>query len=234
MYAVQDSINAPDSSIPSIGKLREKYTYNIYPWAVEEDDQEDPSRRKQCPPPTCGGSLSLGEIQRKKVGHVQKERREDTPTFEMAAKMTQFQKTSSPEALTEQMKQLREHYTHMARQPQSVRCNLSLTPPQARIVCPQTRKVVTSSHNGVLSYAADVPDAVLERSRYLSGYSGIEELAGMKKNVFTISYCQTPVYGQLQVGQGLQNLHGNDKRKRRSLTREEDLVIRYTTGQLRS
>lgn len=131
--------------------------------------------------------------------------------------------------MTEQIKLLQDHYTATARQPQSVHCNMSLVPPQARIVCPQSKKAVISSHNKVLSYAADVPEAVLERSQFLSGYHCIEELQEVKKRVFTLSYSQPSMEELICVGGDQSEGQMSDKRKR-SHTREEEWFIRRSIG----
>ncbi len=227
MYAIQDNATSPNSNIPSISKLRERYTYNICPWAIsDEDSPQELSCKKACPPPSCGGSLSLGEVKQQKRPKTRPEE-----TGEIAATMTDFQNTYSRtgDTLNEQMKVLREHYSHTARQPQSVHCSMSLVPPQARIVCPQTKKAVLSPHNTVLSYGADVPDFVLERGKFLSGYHCIEELQQVKKRVFTINYSQPRTEELMCVGRDQVGSQRSDKR-RRSQAREEDWFIRHTIG----
>ncbi len=230
VYTIQDNATSPNSNIPSISKLREKYTYNICPWAIsDEDSPQELSCKKACPPPSCGGSLSLGEVKQQR----QLPKTRPVETEEIAATMIDFQNTYSRtgDTLNEQMKVLREHYSHTARQPQSVHCSMSLVPPQARIVCPQTKRAVLSPHNTVLSYGADVPDFVLERGKYLSGYHCIEELQQVKKRVFTINYSQPSTEELMCVGRDQMRGQRLDKR-RRSQAREEDCFIRHTIGHL--
>ena len=225
MYAIRDSANSTDTTIPSISTLREKYTYNVCPWAYTIEESEL-SSKKRCPPPSCGGSLSVREVQHSKPVHkIQPENNSIKTT------LSYFQRnyTRNGPAMAQQIKVLREHYSSTARQPQSVHCNMSLVPPQARIVCPQAKKAIISPDNKVLSYAADVPDAVLERSQFLSGYHCLEELQEVKKKVFTISYNQPNMEELICIGKDQSDGQISDK-KRRSQTKEEDWFIRRTIG----
>ncbi len=226
MYAIRDSADSTDTSIPSIATLREKYTYNICPWANNSDEEMELSSKKTCPPPSCGGSLSVHEVHRSKPVDKKAE-----PKNDITATLSDFQRnyTRSGPAMTEQMKRLRHHYTATAKQPQSVYCSMTLVPPQARIVCPQTNKAVISPHDKVFSYAADVPDSVLARSQFLSGYHSIEELREVKKKVFTISYSQPNMEELICVGKDQPGSQRSDK-TRRSHAREEDRFIRRTIG----
>lgn len=230
VYSIQDSAKSADSTFPSIAQLREKYTYNIHPWS-DEEGETDPVISRVCPPPTCGGALSLQEV--KRSSDVTLTQTEEILQCELAATLTNFQKDYSrymqnKEALTKQVRLLTKHYQTTAQQPQSVYCAIGLVPPQARIVCPQAKKaVITPVHGTVLSYGADVPQEALERSHFLSGYQCLNELQEFKKRVFTINYSQPLVDGLFSMSDAR---HTSNK-SRRDITREEERVIQFTTGQ---
>ena len=203
----------------------------------EDEDSRDVNRKKtkKCPPPTCGGSLSFGDI-------GQSSKKNTSKTSESRAQLQDhFLRDPLPSVHTPvstQMKLLKEHYTHTAKQPQNLKCSIGLVPPHARVVCPQTKKSVIAPNGNFLSYAADVPNSVLEKSKDLSGYNCLEDLQRYRKKVFTISYCQPDMegdMGDMQFGVGSNNviIDGREKGskntfKRRS--RDEDLFVRYSSG----
>ena len=176
LYAVQDSSL---EQVPSIKKLREKYTFNIYPLAQPEDSEQSQTGRI-CPAPSRGGSFGFEHKSRVPAAESVCEVRQ-----EVAAAAS----IPASSSVREQVKVLQEHYSHSVKQPASIRCNLRLMPPQARAVCPQTSKAVDISPQS-LAYAADVPLDVVEQSRLLSGYSTLELLQQHRKKTFTISYSQ--------------------------------------------
>lgn len=64
VYTIQECITSPDSSIPPIKRLREKYTYNVCPCAQPEDEEEGEAQRRNmrpCPKPSRGGAFSIAE-----------------------------------------------------------------------------------------------------------------------------------------------------------------------------
>ena len=69
--------------------------------------------------------------------------------------------------LEDQVLLLRQHYFTTSRQPPTIRCNIDLAPPMARMVCPQTKyksmEVSRKQMGGV--YGPDVPDSVIQRSK---------------------------------------------------------------------
>ena len=170
-------ITAPTSNIPPIRKLREKYAYNVCPCADPDDDDLLDSQRKQnrpCPKPSRGGAFAL-EGEQLTTGAKKKRFKEKAGLKE--AKFVSGQKTPSlPEqelresTVKAQVKLLQDHYQVTTRQPATVRCNISLAPPQARVTCPQTR------YGGVDSaffkcmpqsvpYGPDVPQEVVEKGK---------------------------------------------------------------------
>ena len=245
VYAILDCATSSESTIPSIAKLREKYTYNICPWAMPEDeDSQEVSRKKtkKCPPPTCGGSLSFGGVgSQSSKNNTSKENQTNKHKMSKSRAQLQDHFLSDPlpsvhTPVSTQMKLLKEHYTHTARQPQKLKCSLGLVPPHARVVCPQTKKSVLAPSGGnILSYAADVPNSVLEKSKDLSGYNSLQDLHRYRKKVFTISYCQQDMAGDMQFGVGSNNVlfDGREKGSKNGLndhSRDEDLFIRYSSG----
>ena len=140
-----------------------------------------------CPPPSRGGAFSFPNSPGKK--------KTTNPVTKKDKDYVHGQLSSSPPAaltkersMNAQIKLLREHYTQTAKQPCSIRCTIGLTPPQAKAVCPQTKRSVVLPTGSV--YAADVPQDVLVKSRALSGHTTLDLLSKQKKRVFTISYSQ--------------------------------------------
>ena len=188
IYTVQECITCPSSTIPPIRKLREKYAYNVCPCAEpEEDDVIDAKRRRgtrPCPKPSRGGAFDTsgdspgcdsgggGGRGGKVLSFREKERLKE-------ARFTSGQRNPAPpdeelnvSAVKDQVKLLREHYNQTARQPATVRCNINLAPPQARVTCPQTRYGVVNGNMLVVSplrsaaaYGPDVPDHIVEKSK---------------------------------------------------------------------
>ncbi len=70
-------------------------------------------------------------------------------------------------ALDDQIKMLRQHYFLMSRDPPTIRCNIDLAPPMARVVCPQTKYKSTAAMRKMTSrpYGLDVPDKVVSKSK---------------------------------------------------------------------
>ena len=88
-------------------------------------------------------------------------------------------------------KNLRGHYSIAAQQPTKLRCNLHLIPPTARAVCPQQQR----DRNPIpyyTAYAADVPMEVIHQSRTLSGFDILESLQDHRRDLFTLSFSQSP------------------------------------------
>ena len=195
IHTVQEISSSPTSSVPPTRRLREKYAYNVCPCADPDDDDFSDSQLKQnrpCPKPSRGGAFSLegdgvrgvaasggkvggGASGGRGVGVKRKSFKEKSGVKE--AEFVSGQKTPSlpEEELREspvkaQIKLLREHYNHSARQPATVRCNISLAPPQARVTCPQTRygsgdgSTVSSAMQST-PYGPDVPQEVVEKGR---------------------------------------------------------------------
>ena len=205
VYAVQGCASAPDSVVPDIQKLREKYTYNIYPCAQPLCSPVTPSTMegspgelldgsKQCPLPSRGGSLfSTKKKSRSRNGESYNHKRGGSVTLESSVGMETDTEMSSLESfpVDVQIKKLHELYAHVARQPNTITCNLELVPPRARAICPQTKRTVTPLNFDKSPYAADVPQSVLQQSKIQSGFKALETFKQQRKNTFTISFARS-------------------------------------------
>lgn len=256
VYAVQDCALADLSSIPHIQQLREKYTYNVCPCALPEDEEAELHRHdnsRPCPPPSRGGCF--GPPLSHKVKGDDGSGRSTAKKFRFRGKKKEFvedQLSSSVlpgvtdhQPMKEQVKLLQEHYSATARQPSLIRCYLDLTPPKAKAVCPQTKKTFASSELSQLPmYGIDVPEEVVAKSHQLSGYESLQELKKHKR-VFTISYTHPDPSGEFE-GIELGPNESNRTRgggggggmvaeapgvgKAKSYSAERDLLLRYASG----
>jgi hypothetical protein len=181
IHTVRECITAPESKIPPIKTLREKYAYNVCPCATPEDDDsaESLGNNPPCPVPSRGGAFSLAPTNG--GGMLGTNSEEKTRQFREKGglKVTKYMNGQRNPPLPEgelkgnpvkaQVKLLRDHYNGTAKQPATVRCNIDLAPPMACITCPQTKCGVVQGHapGGLLqrAYGADVPDEVVEKSR---------------------------------------------------------------------
>lgn len=222
VYAIQDCATLPNSIIPNIKKLREKYTFNIYPCGllepegVEGDLHESGGRdAMMCPPPSRGGSF-LWKPKEKKDARTKKEKRkkeecekniEGKVLKDIVVKESLVDEVEGGESgsrrleefpIETQIKLLTEHYSHIARQPSSIKCSLGLTIPRARALCPQMKRTVDSSP-GTVVYAADVPPEVLHQSQILGGFSTLQFLRKQRSKTFTIC-CPQPINDSLLGG----------------------------------
>lgn len=212
VYAVRECAKAPGSSVPDIKNLREKYTYNIYPCAQllnlgdstpgTTGSEEGGRRLKRCPHPSRGGSFFFGR--------KGKETKADTAPREMVKEsLTDDEEERVPKEdsrlqkcpIKVQVKKLHKHYLQVAKQPTCISCDMTLAPPKARPVCPQTKKS-TAPAEFTMSYAADVPPEVLRESRIRSGLDAVEAIQNRKKP-FTIS--SVPTKRQTIACNGLYN-----------------------------
>ena len=246
---------ADDSAIPSIQRLREKYTYNVCPCALPEDEEAElccHDSVRPCPPPSRGGAFGPP------VSHMNKAENEGASAKKKSkfkGKKKEFvedQLSSSVlpnvdahQPVREQVKLLREHYSVTARQPSLIRCYMDLTPPRAKAVCPQTKKSLVSQNlSDQPMYGVDVPADVVAKSHQLSGYDTLIELKKHNKRVFTISYTNpdpTPQDG-MQLGSqeewSMKGGGGSGRRlgeapgvgKAKSYSAERDLLLRYASG----
>ena len=205
VFAIQDCATGEDSSIPAIEQLREKYTYNVCPCALPEDEEAELNRHdngRPCPPPSRGGAFgppvshhgvkgedgSGSPTQQQKKSRFRAKKKE---FVEDQLSSSTLPTTDENQPIREQIRLLREHYSLTARQPSLIRCYMDLTPPRARAICPQTKKTLVSSDlTPQPMYGIDVPDEVVKRSQQLSGYNTLKELKKHDKRVFTISYTQ--------------------------------------------
>ena len=247
---------ADDSAVPPIQQLREKYTYNVCPCALPEDEEAELRRQdngRPCPPPSRGGAFgppvdqggkgengsgSSTNKRKSKFNGKKKEFVEDQLSVPPAG-------IDDHQPLREQVKLLREHYSVTARQPSLIRCYMDLTPPKAKAVCPQTKKTLVSPNMTQLPmYGVDVPDEVVARSHQLSGYKTLEELWKNKKRVFTISYTHPlpEEINGIQLGPeegewprrggagGRVMVEAPGVGKAKSYSAERDLLLRYASG----
>ncbi len=187
---------APNTEIPNIKKLREKYTYNIYPCAqpfcnLETSSEDLMDGSKQCPLPSRGGSYFFS---RKKIGRSQNGKHHGH-SEESSMTTTRKGVADSLEKLPMdvQLKKLEEHYAQVARQPSSITCNMELVPPNARAVCPQVKTNFSPLSVDTVPYAADVPLEVLRRSKEQSGSEALETLHKQRRKTFTISFASIPL-----------------------------------------
>lgn len=246
---------AADSAVPPIHKLREKYTYNVCPCALPEDEEAELRRQdnsRPCPPPSRGGAF--GPPVQGGKGQSGSGSSTDKKKLRLSGKKKEFvedQLSSSvlpagvddQQPLREQVKLLREHYSVTARQPSLIRCYMDLTPPKAKAVCPQTKKTLVSPNmTRQPMYGVDVPDEVVARSHQLSGYKTLEELSKNKKHVFTISYTHPhpDEFEGIQLGPedgewpwkggGKVMMEAPGVGKAKSYSAERDLLLRYASG----
>lgn len=200
----------------------------------EDEDKRDVKHltAKKCPPPTCGGSLSFGV--RRPQGSTQSSN--SKPINQKVSKTRaqledHFLSNQTP--VSAQVKLLKEHYTQTTRQPQKLQCNLGLLPPHARVVCPQTKKSVVTQNGTAYSYAADVPNSVIEKSKDLSGYDYMGELQRCRRKVFMLSYTQADMDSCSELGVGSNGIltDGHQRRiKDTTYQAHEDMFIRYSTS----
>ncbi len=185
IYTVQECMAMPGSTIPPIRTLREKYAYNICPCADPEDDDLVDSKHRQntrpCPKPSRGGAFNMDASSSRGSpsdgsGKGQSLREKEKLK---EARFVNGQRNPSPpsdeelgdNSIQAQIKLLQEHYHQTAKQPATVRCNINLAPPQARVTCPQTRygvvdgTMLMSSPLRNVAYGPDVPEHVIEKSR---------------------------------------------------------------------
>lgn len=258
VFAIQDCAGADNSNIPAIEQLREKYTYNVCPCALPEDEEAELSRHdngRPCPPPSRGGAFGLpvshhGVKGESGSGNPAKKSRFRTKKKEFVEDQlssSNLPTNNEDQPIREQIRLLREHYSLTARQPSLIRCYMDLTPPKARAICPQTRKTLVSSDlTPQPMYGIDVPDDVIKRSEQLSGYSTLKELKKHDKRVFTISYTQADMEdfegielgpqewaswgtgGGGRGGKAMAEAPGVGKAK--SYSAERDLLLRYASG----
>ena len=202
MYAIQDCAAVPNSTIPNIKKLREKYTYNIYPCGLLEPETEGDTvdgggkDTIMCPPPSRGGSFFWRPKEKKdseEEGEKGKHKRGKV-LRDFVVKESLVDEVEGGESgrsleefpIETQVKLLREHYAQVARQPTCIRCNISLSAPRARALCPQMKRAIDPSP-GVVAYAADVPLDVVHQSRILGGSNTLQFLHQQRNTSFTIS-----------------------------------------------
>ena len=175
-----------NSSIPNIKQLREQYTYNIYPCmpvaATEPAGMGKNGGHKQCPQPSRGGSFLPLSVS---MGHTTR-RTSERPVEDQVDEGEGEGRKSDFKGMpvNYQIKKLGERYASVARQP-SVSCDLALAMPQARVVCPQTRQALFPLGHSV-SYAADVPNSVLQHSRMLSHGCTLEFVQHHCQSAFTL------------------------------------------------
>lgn len=198
----------PDSTIPNIKKLREKYTYNIYPCGLlepeTEGDTSDGGGKEtiMCPPPSRGGSFfwrhkEKKDLEKKEEEGEKEEHKHGKVSRDFVVKeslVDEVEGVDSGRCLEEfpietQVKLLKEHYAHVARQPTRIKCNISLSAPRARALCPQMKRAIDPSP-GTVAYAADVPLDVVHQSRILGGSDTLQFLHQQRHTSFTICYSQ--------------------------------------------
>lgn len=224
----------PNSTIPNIKKLREKYTYNIYPCgllepeAMEGDTHDGGGKdAMMCPPPSRGGSFLWKPKEKKHAGKKEERRKKEESTKnniqgkvlkDIVVKESLVDEEEGGESgsrrleefpIETQVKLLTEHYSHVARQPSSIKCNLGLSIPRARALCPQMKRTVDSSP-GTVVYAADVPPEVLHQSQILGGFTTLQFLRKQRSKTFTIC-CPQPIndsiLGDMKLMTEEQQLH---------------------------
>ena len=191
MYSIQDCAVEQSDSIPNIKKLREKYTYNIYPCAQLLDLRGCPEEKQDlrpCPVPSRGGSFVAGRsTNRQRFSSAEEER--DGP-LDNEEEEEDFEGSSESDTSAQlEIKNLHKHYLKVAKQPSSIQCNMGLAPPRARAVCPQTRNSVSPAHYP-MTYGADVPAEVLRESQLRSGVNVLTSLREQRRKIFTIDYTQ--------------------------------------------
>ena len=223
------------------------------PCALPEDEEAELHRHdngRPCPPPSRGGSFGL-PVSQKVKGDSSGSGQPAARKFRFRGKKKEFvedQLSSSVlpsvadhQPMKDQVRLLREHYSATARQPSLIRCQLDLTPPKAKAVCPQTNKTFASANLSQLPmYGIDVPDEVVARSHQLGGYGTLQELRKQKR-VFTISYTH-PEVGQgegIEVGpeeydwtsgKGGMAAEAPGVGKAKTYSAERDLLLRYASG----
>ena len=204
VYAVHGCTSNPQSPVPVIRELREKYTYNIYPCGVQPASEgAGGERRKErpmmAPLPSRGGSFTIegGETARRTRDTKEKRRKKSAKNASLETnclnKAFCEEGAGDGEGATigKQIKQLHEHYCTVARQPSRVSCNLKLTPPIARAYCPQQQRD-TRPVPYYMAYAADVPLEVVEQSRALSGFDLLSQLQEHRRDQFVLSFTESP------------------------------------------
>lgn len=192
---------AHNGEIPDIKKLRERYTYNIYPCAQPFSSPEtslevNTDGSKQCPLPSRGGSYLFGRQKgTRSQNGTHPSHSVDSPLSNrrVTGDDGREEVTGSFEQLPmdTQLKKLHEHYTQVARQPSSITCNMALAPPRARAVCPQVKTTISYLDFKTVPYAADVPPEILHRSMEQSGSRTLETLHKQRRKTFTISFAQS-------------------------------------------
>lgn len=252
MFAIQDCATAEDSNVSQIQQLREKYTYNVCPCALPEDEEAElccHDNGRPCPPPSRGGAFgsprTMGENESHSYTHHLRKSRFQAKKKEFVEDQlssTTLPTTDDSQPIREQIRLLREHYSLTARQPSLIRCYMDLTPPKARAVCPQTKKTLVSPNLGPQPmYGIDVPDEVIKKSQQLSGYSTLKELKKHNKRVFTISYTHPDPedFEGIELGPQDWTSSGGGRRgmaeargvgKAKSYSAERDLLLRYASG----
>lgn len=180
-------------SIPNIKKLREKYTYNIYPCAQLVDLQgrsEEKKNLRPCPVPSRGGAfITGGSTGRWKSSSGEEERDSSVDNEEEDLEASSESDAHSDTSMQHEIKKLHKHYLTVAKQPSKIQCNMDLAPPRARAVCPQTRHSVSPAHYP-MAYGADVPPEVLRESQLRSGVNVLTSLREQRRKTFTIAYTQ--------------------------------------------
>lgn len=193
VYSIQDYAAGQSDSVPNIKKLREKYTYNIYPCAELLDLRgcsEEKEHLRPCPVPSRGGSfVTGGSTRRKKSSSIEDERGGSPYNEGEETEGSSESDTHSDASVQLEIKKLHAHYLQVAKQPSCIHCNMGLAPPQARAVCPQTKNSVAPAHYP-MTYGADVPPDVLHESQLRSGANVLTSLREQRRKTFAISYTQ--------------------------------------------